>query len=143
MEPVSLDRRVMPGDDDRAVFFASAPAPLPLCPLGKPLRPPHDVILQRLIWHVILRCLDLSTDRYAGRMNGFGVARNERMPPVKVPSFGEETICAGRGQPDDPADIAWGEAHAIGDPLGPVAIILATTGVAIEKPAADIGKIGP
>src|SRR5437899_1693097 len=54
----------------------SGPLPppfLPSCRLGETLRPTHDVILEVLIRHIVLRCRDLPPHRNSGGVNRLAV----------------------------------------------------------------------
>src|SRR5580692_6235152 len=55
---------------------------------GQFLRPAHDVILKILVRHGLLGRAHAAPYRDTGGMNGFGVARDQRVPPVEVPALG-------------------------------------------------------
>ena len=97
-------------------------------------RPAHDVVFEILVGHVLLSRADPAAHRDAGRMHGLGIARDQRMPPIKVPALGQEHIGAGRRQPGDVFQILRREPHAIVDLFEAVRVVAAAA--ASGRPAA-------
>src|SRR5581483_3259163 len=62
------------------------------------------------------------------------------MPPIEIAALGEELVGACRRQPDDTADIARGEPHAILHPALPMAVVAAAASLRVEQPAGHVGE---
>ena len=118
--------------------YGGAAAP----PFRQLQRPADDVVLKVLVGHVHLRRADAAAHRDAGGVNRFGIAGDQRMPPVEVLALGEEHIGAGRRQPVDGFEGFRRQAHAIVDLFEPVRIVAAAAGFAVQQPAADVGVEG-
>ena len=75
------------------------------------------------------------------RMDGLGIARDQRMPPVEILPFRHETIGAGRRQPGQGPHALGRQADAIGDLGLPVVVVGAPASLRIEQRAAHIGVV--
>src|SRR5262249_15611590 len=74
-------------------------------------------------------------------MNGVGIARDQRMPPIEVAALGHEAVAAARRQPVKGSYIFWRQPNAIGNLVGAVRIILASAKAGIEKLAGNVGEV--
>src|SRR5215510_3782932 len=115
--------------------------PLQLCPFRQQLWPLHNVVLQIVVGNLAFRALHAPTHGDASFMHGVGIARDQRMPPIEIAAFGDETIATARRQPAEGSHIFGSEANAIGNLGGTVLVILAGTGARIEQAAGDVGEV--
>jgi len=115
---------------------------LPARALAPASRPIDDAVFERFVGHVVFGIAHASAHRDARLVHGVGIARDERMPPVKVLALVELAVGAGGRQPFDLVHHLGGEPHAIVDLFAPMSVIAAAAALAIEQPAADVGEIG-
>src|SRR5262245_6270901 len=71
-------------------------------------RPIHDAVLKIVVRDFVLARADAPAHRDPGLVNGFGIARNERVPPVEIASLGQKAIGAARRQPYDSLYVSRG-----------------------------------
>src|ERR1700682_2310993 len=86
-------------------------------------RPSDDPLFQLRVRQLRLAGADAAAHRDAGRMHGFGIAGDERVPPVKIAAVGDEAVGAGRRQPGDVAYALRRQLHAILDEPRAIGII--------------------
>src|ERR1700753_183348 len=98
--------------------------PRPLRQLGGPL---HDMILEVGVGDLVLGTLDAAADGNAGLMHGIGIARNQRVPPIKVAALRPERGLATRRQPVQGTDVFRRQPHTIRYQIGPVRVVLTGT----------------
>src|SRR3984893_19320470 len=114
----------------------------PLAPLRLRLleRPIDHVLLVILARHFALARADAAAHGDAGRVHGFRIAGDERMPPGEPASLGETAIGAGVRQPTVFGGALGREFEEIAHALHAVCIIGAPKSLAIEKPASGVGE---
>ena len=71
-------------------------------------------------------------------MNGFGVSRDERMPPEKRLSLRKQPIRTGLGHPAQFCDVGCCYFHAVGHIALSIGVIAALAGIVVEKPTGHI-----
>src|SRR5262245_54461468 len=71
-------------------------------------RPIHDAVLELLVRYFVFARADGPAHRDPGLVNGFGIARNEWVPPVEIASLGQKAIGAARRQPYDSLYVSRG-----------------------------------
>src|SRR5580704_3895397 len=96
------------GSHDAVVARMPSPAGLAAGGLGDAHGPAHDPVLELVVGHVLLAGLDLPAHRDPGLMHGFGVAGDQRMPPIELLAVSQQTIAAARWEPDDLLDVPGG-----------------------------------
>ena len=97
--------------------------------------------------HKILQ-MDLMFERfypsahgYAGLVDSFRIAGNERMPPRQILTICNQSIRTSRWQPGEAADLLRRQAHAVSHLLGAACIIRAAAALHIQEGAAHIGAV--
>src|SRR5262245_60659524 len=100
--------------------------------------PMDDVILEfpRLVFGN-----DAAAHRDSRLVHGVGIARHERMPPIKLASLVNQSIGASRRQPRNLTNVVVCERNAIFDQYPTKAIGFAAAALVVELPAGHVGPI--
>ena len=110
---------------------------------GHARRPADDAILEVFVFDFVFASADAAAHRNARLVHGLRIAGNQRMPPVQIAPFGEQTIGTGGRQPNNAPDIARGEPDAVLHLRGTIGIVATAAACPIEQSAANIREIGP
>src|SRR5262249_34900668 len=78
------------------------------CRLRDARRPAHATALEPLVFALVLGRAAARAHRDPGLVDGLGVSRNERVPPIKIAPVGQKAVGAARRQPHDSIDVSGG-----------------------------------